>query len=661
MIKKSHFTLFILLALANFSFAQKTTRVVGYITTWSNINGTINSIDWDKFSHINVSFGNPVNTNGLFDDGTSDAIINRLIDSAHAHNVKVLISLGGAIQPGTTTRTYWDHLLQTGNRSKLINGIRAFVDKYNYDGVDVDLEGELVNAYYEGFIVDLAAEFKPEGTLLTAALARWNGNSVSDVALQHFDFVNMMAYDATGPWSGPGPHSTVSFARNNINYWLGRDVPAEDLVLGVPFYGYDFDDNGRAWTYRAIVETFEGAEDKDRVNNLYYNGQPTIKEKTEIGVNEIGGIMIWEISQDISDTDSRSLLSTIYNTIIQNNGVIGSGNNKPIVLITSPTNNSSIQTGQDLLVVVDAQDSDGSIKSVELFYDGTSLNKLTSAPYEFTLQNLTKGQHTLEAEAIDNNDASRKSSIIINVTVPQASFEGKITELPGILEAENFDVGGQGVSYFDVDAANRGDGYRDEAVDIEVGSSVTNVGYIAQGEWLEYTVDVTDESHYDINCFVASNGFKGEMIFYLDGEPITKSEEMLNTNGWTTWKEKKITTTKELTEGEHILRVEFEKGEFNIDKFEFTQNKSVGLEEKYYATTSLYPNPVSETLYLNKGEISENLLLEVTNVFGEKKITTRGKAKVTKISFETLPQGVYYVTLISTENQLSLTYPIIKQ
>ena len=123
-----------------------------------------------------------------------------------------------------------------------------------------------------------------------------------------------MSYDKTGPWasSQSGPHSPYSAVVPDVNFFLNRGVLAENLVLGVPFYGYDFENNGNYKSYATIVNQNEGAEMLDQIGELYYNGIPTIERKTRYAMENIGGIMIWEISTDAAG--DKSLLDAIYST-----------------------------------------------------------------------------------------------------------------------------------------------------------------------------------------------------------------------------------------------------------------------------------------------------------------------------------------------------------
>ena len=70
-------------------------------------------------------------------------------------------------------------------------------------------------------------------------------------------------------------------------------------------------DRGGAYTsYRTIVAQNPGAENSDQVGEIYYNGIPTIQRKTQYAIDNLGGVMIWEISQDASG--DASLLDAMY-------------------------------------------------------------------------------------------------------------------------------------------------------------------------------------------------------------------------------------------------------------------------------------------------------------------------------------------------------------
>lgn len=124
-----------------------------------------------------------------------------------------------------------------------------------------------------------------------------------------------MAYDGAGPWepNAPGQHSSLPFARGNIDYWLRRGLPKSKAVLGVPFYGYGFGEafKKRDYPYLTVLASYPGAEKRDQVGNtVWYNGIPTVTAKSKYVVDEgLAGIMIWSLDYDVPG--DRSLLSAI--------------------------------------------------------------------------------------------------------------------------------------------------------------------------------------------------------------------------------------------------------------------------------------------------------------------------------------------------------------
>ena len=65
--------------------------------------------------------------------------------------------------------------------------------------------------------------------------------------------------------------------------------------------------------------------------------------------------------------------------------------------------------------------------------------------------------------------------------------------MPGTVQAEDFDDGGQLVAYRDEEPENNGGEYRDTGVDIQLSGDIGggfNVGWIRAGEWMNYTVNV---------------------------------------------------------------------------------------------------------------------------------------------------------------------------
>ena len=132
---------------------------------------------------------------------------------------------------------------------------------------------------------------------------------------------------------------------------------------------------------------------------------------------------------------------------------------------------------------------------------------------------------------------------------------GIITAVPGQIEAENYNLGGEGVAYHDLDASNNGGQYRNDGVDIEPTSDTGggyDVGWVAAGEWMKYTVNVATTGTYTLGVRVASPVAGGTFHVESDGTNITGAMTVPNTGGWQTWTT--LTKTVSLTAGTHVLR-----------------------------------------------------------------------------------------------------------
>ncbi len=289
-------------------------KIVVYVPNWIELKAFAPTIDYAKVTHLNIAFENPSDSSGTLSFNAQDEV---LIAQAHRNHVLVSVSIGGgsASQDKALLARYAD-LLSEPRRARFVSGLADYVSRHHFDGLDVDLEGPSIGKDYGAFIADLAKALKPRRKLLTAALSQgYGGSEVPGSVFKYLDFVNIMAYDATGPWNPnePGQHSSLEFARSSVEYWLGRGLPKSKAVLGVPFYGYGFGQAFRAYgySYAEIVAAFPGAENVDQVGNtIWYNGIPTIQAKARF-VQEQGlaGVMIWSLDSDAPG--KKSLLAAL--------------------------------------------------------------------------------------------------------------------------------------------------------------------------------------------------------------------------------------------------------------------------------------------------------------------------------------------------------------
>lgn len=153
------------------------------------------------------------------------------------------------------------------------------------------------------------------------------------------------------------------------------------------------------------------------------------------------------------------------------------------------------------------------------------------------------------------------------------------------IQAEAFDTGGQGVSYNDSATINSGGAYRTtEGVDIQTtgdSGGGYNLGWMVAGEWLEYTVYVTDPGSYALNLRVASPNATNTLRVKMAGVDLTGAWTFTGTGANQTWTT--ISKTVDLTPGQQVLRLEVLTSGFNLNWIELVPAAAGVLANGTYA------------------------------------------------------------------------------
>ena len=235
-------------------------------------------------------------------------------------------------------------------------------------------------------------------------------------------------------------------------------------------------------------------------------------------------------------------------------------NAAPTVQLTSPASGAGYTAPATVALGATAADIDGAVTQVA-FYNGTSLLGIdTIAPFTFSWTNVPAGDYSLTAIATDDSGATTTSgAAAIRVVAPPSPtpFAGSPAAIPGLIEAENFDEGGEAVAYHDLTTANTGGQYRQTGVDIEATSDAGggfSLGFIAAGEWLRYSVSVAATGDYTLEARVASQGAGGTFHVEVDGADATGPLTVPATGGWQTWRTIAVGGIP-LTAGSHVLRL----------------------------------------------------------------------------------------------------------
>jgi beta-glucanase (GH16 family) len=242
----------------------------------------------------------------------------------------------------------------------------------------------------------------------------------------------------------------------------------------------------------------------------------------------------------------------------------------PIVSIATPTAGDALFPGDDLTITAQTLDT-VSIQRVQFLQDKALLGEDLTPPYELTIPGVAAGCYRLRARAWDETGTPTTSApvdLVVGEGCPQAPYLLAPVILPGVIEVENYDLGGQDVSYNDLDSSNNGGAYRPmDGVDLEGTADLDggfNLGWTMPGEWLEYAVDV-EAGTYDLELRVASLTLGGTMHLELNGVDVTGPISFPATGGWQDWNSATVEGVT-LHPGRQTMRVVIDSGAFNLNK-----------------------------------------------------------------------------------------------
>lgn len=245
-------------------------------------------------------------------------------------------------------------------------------------------------------------------------------------------------------------------------------------------------------------------------------------------------------------------------------------NNAPQVTLTASP--SGPYTAPALLTLqATVTDSDGDAISRVEFYRGTTLlANITASPYVASTGPLGAGVHTLLAKAYDNRGKMGVAALDVTVTnPPKGPFGGSPRIITSLIQLEDYDEGGSGISWWDTTPSNQGGAYRNDSVDIQATGDAGggyHIGWVEPNEWLEFTVQVPETNDYFLQLRYASPPNTGNPVVSLsvNGTPAW-SNLSLPTNGrwdwdfenWSTWQSP---SPVKLSKGLHVLRLTFGAG-----------------------------------------------------------------------------------------------------
>ena len=324
---------------------------IGYYSSW-NFFGYTDEM-YDTLDIVNLCFAYVTPDCGLNISGLQSYIPKIL--QAHNAGIRVLLSVQGYSSEGANFSLAAS---TASGRKKLANAMLEFVETYNFDGIDIDWEypgfntGRSTAVDRENYTLLMKEIYttlknKDDTYLLTAAIpggpylpSRFDLENTS----KYLDYINIMTYDLnasgkcvhhTALYSGTGTASNCSIDYS-VNYYLDAKVPKSKIIIGIAFYGKSTKGNtlaGSGSSYSSITYTkiyqnyiLPGSSNVkfyydeecqapyivDTINNIFitYDNERSIKAKVDyVKDKKLGGVMIWEIGEDMT----LNLLKSLYN------------------------------------------------------------------------------------------------------------------------------------------------------------------------------------------------------------------------------------------------------------------------------------------------------------------------------------------------------------
>ena len=287
-----------------------------------------------------------------------------LISSAHAAGVKVELCVSGSA--GIFVYLDADPTL----RAAFARNIANFAIANGYDGVDFDYEVPNTNEQAINFtaLVQDLRNLMPAGQyILSAAVSSSPGSyGVYDFTglTPLLDFYNVMTYDFHGPWTNHTGHNSPLYLSpldpgqegsldTSFTLFVSTlNIPAEKINLGTAFYGYVFIPDG-LWTFcdhgalcgeggpgtltvsytqvEDLLHSGDWTENFDDIAKAPYllniagenfgfitydnPSSTTQKVNYALSTKHLGGVFMWEISQDYNG-HTQPLLSAMHNALV---------------------------------------------------------------------------------------------------------------------------------------------------------------------------------------------------------------------------------------------------------------------------------------------------------------------------------------------------------
>ena len=180
----------------------------------------------------------------------------------------------------------------------------------------------------------------------------------------------------------------------------------------------------------------------------------------------------------------------------------------------------------------------------------------------------------------------------------EAPFGGTPAAVPGTVQAENYDTGGQGIAYNVASTNGSANSYRTDGVDLQVTTDTGggyDLGWTTAGQWFKYTVNVAAAGTYTVTFRVAAESAISDAFHISNaaGTNLSGSVAVPDTGAWQTWTN--VTASVTLPAGQQTLTINQDNGGWNLNYAVFAAASASGCTSSPSVPTGLEASGTTST------------------------------------------------------------------
>lgn len=488
-------------------------------------------------------------------------------------------------------------------------------------------------------------------------------NDEVDSAIANNEWANRELHNVTYSSWGWG-RVRVDAYRAHIDY-LKSKIASKELFVGTvseimtyqmqklkftPTINYDNADDIIHVTWNTINPQFD-VDMTDYMKDLFFKSPITLV----VDVDMSGS---WLVAQDGKQiTDFEQVGTKMYINVYPHEGEVqiynlsSNMNFAPVVENTLKQQEKVLDFSPFKVYLQHIFEDETPDEDLKFTYSGNEGVTVSNYKGTMTISSINgwTGTDTITFSAEDAEGLLTSVDLIITVTdvfAGHTPFSGSPISVPGRVEAEDYDEGGEGVAFHEISSpwepSPADNPYRpNDNPDVGlIPSGGYSIDYGVTGEWLEYTIDVEEEDWYNVTFRVAQlpDGWGapvGEFRLYVDNKIWVEKTPMVFTSGWNDYEDVSQTGVLKLTKGLHILKVDIATQGSNLDYIDIVKSPLSTNDMFVYQEFSVFPNPTNGMIELNGTFENANFY----NQLGELVFTSSSnKADVSGLS-----KGVYYI------------------